>query len=91
MLDANRQIYEYAALVTSLDHELISLASLYRDRANAENLFDELKNHWGWGGFTTRDLDRTRITALVYNWWSLFVRLESIRACTGRRSPAGRC
>ena len=39
----------------------------------------EPKNHWGWGGFTTRDLKRcrfmARITALVYNWWSLFVRL----------------
>ena len=42
-------------------------------------MFDELKNHWGWGGFTTQDLKRTqitaRMTALVYNWWSLFVRL----------------
>jgi hypothetical protein len=79
VLEANRQIYEYTALVTSLDGDLVSLASLYRDRADAENLFDELKNHWGWGGFTTRDLARTRITAritaLVYNWWSLFVRL----------------
>ena len=31
------------------------------------------------GGFTTRDIKRcrmmARITALVYNWWSLFVRL----------------
>ena len=33
----------------------------------------------GLGGFTTQDLKRTqvtaRMTALVYNWWSLFVRL----------------
>ena len=52
---------------------------MYRDRADAENPFDELKNHWGWGGFTTHDLKRcrlmARITALIYNWWSLFVRL----------------
>ena len=38
-----------------------------------------MKNHWGWGGFTTRDLKRCRLmartTALIYNWWSLFVRL----------------
>jgi hypothetical protein len=44
-----------------------------------ENAFDELKNQWGWGGFTTRDLKRCRllagVVALVYNWWSLFVRL----------------
>jgi hypothetical protein len=32
-----------------------------------------------WGGFTTRDLTRCRLmarmVALVYNWWTLFVRL----------------
>src|ERR1700720_2758277 len=40
---------------------------------------DELKNQWGWGGFTTHDLKRCRLlarsVALIYNWWSLFVRL----------------
>jgi hypothetical protein len=46
-------VYEYAVLVTSLTHEILSVAH-YRDRADAENPFDELKNHWGWGGFTTR-------------------------------------
>ena len=45
--------YEYAVLVTNLDHEVLSLGQLYRDRADAENTFDELKNQWGWGGFTT--------------------------------------
>jgi hypothetical protein len=72
-------LYEYAVLVTSLPHEILSVAQLYRDRADAENPFDELKNHWGWGGFTTQDIKRcrfmARITALTYNWWSLFVRL----------------
>jgi hypothetical protein len=33
----------------------------------------------GLGGFTTRDLARCRLVsrnvALIYNWWSLFVRL----------------
>jgi hypothetical protein len=72
-------VYEYSVLVTSLDNEMLSIAQLYRDRADAENNFDELKNHWGWGGFTTQDIKRcrfmSRITALIYNWWSLFVRL----------------
>ena len=72
-------VYEYAVLVTSLPDEILSVAQHYRDRADCENPFDELKNHWGWGGFTTRDLKRcrfmARLTALVYNWWSLFVRL----------------
>ena len=74
-------VYEYSVLMTSLDHEILSIAQLYRDRADAENNFDELKNHWGWGGFTTQDLKRcrymARITALIYNWWSLFVRLTN--------------
>jgi hypothetical protein len=46
---------------------------LYRDRGDCENSFDELKNHWGWGGFTTHDLTRcrimARIVALIFNWW----------------------
>jgi hypothetical protein len=71
--------YEYAVLVTDLKHELLTIAQLYRDRADAENTFDELKNQWGWGGFTTQDLARCRLSALavalIYNWWSLFVRL----------------
>jgi len=71
--------WEYAALVTSLDNEILTLGQLYRDRADCENAFDELKNQWGWGGFTTQDLKRCRLlagmVALFYNWWSLFVRL----------------
>ena len=71
--------YEYAVLVTSAAYPILALAQLYRDRADAENNFDELKNQWGWGGFTTQDLARCRLmarmVALVYNWWNLFVRL----------------
>jgi|SanBayMetagenome_1026888.scaffolds.fasta_scaffold13390_1 hypothetical protein len=71
--------YEYAVLVTSLDEEISAIAQLYRDRADSENGFDELKNQWGWGGYVTQDLKRcrfmARIVALVYNWWNLFARL----------------
>jgi hypothetical protein len=71
--------YEYQVLVTSLPDELLAIAQHYRDRGDCENCFDELKNQWGWGGFTTKDLHRCRITsrlvALVYNWWSLYTRL----------------
>jgi len=73
--------YEYAVLVTDLPYAVGALAQLYRDRADSENAFDELKNQWGWGGFTTQDLKRCRFAAmtvaLVYNWWSLFVRLAN--------------
>jgi hypothetical protein len=71
--------YEYAVLVTSLPHEELTITQLYRDRGDAENVFDELKGPWGWGGFTTEDLHRCQLTArtvaLVYNWWSIYVRL----------------
>ena len=73
------EAYEYGVLVTCLEEEVLTFAQLYRDRADSENPFDELKNQWGWGGFTTRDLARcqimARFIALIYNWWNLFVRL----------------
>ena len=50
---AGWQVWEYAALVTSLNSEILTLGQLYRDRADCENTFDELKNPWGWGGFAT--------------------------------------
>jgi hypothetical protein len=34
--------YEYAVLVTSTDFSILTLAQMYRDRADAENNFDEL-------------------------------------------------
>jgi hypothetical protein len=71
--------YEYSVLVTSLGDEVLTLAQHYRDRGDAENNFDELKNQWGWAGFTTQDSRRcevmARITALIYNWWTIFMRL----------------
>lgn len=75
--------YEFMVLVTSLALPVESLAQMYRDRADVENCFDELKNQWGWGGFTTADLARSRsmarLVALVYNWWSVFVGLVEPR------------
>ena len=76
--------YEYSVLVTDMDCDVVAIAQLYRDRGDAENAFDELKNQWGWGGFMTNDLSRCRLSAktvaLVYNWWSLFVRLANPKA-----------
>ena len=71
--------FEYSVLVTSLDAEVITIVQHYRDRADCENNFDEIKNQWGWCGFVTQKLAPCRLIArmiaLVYNWWSLFVRL----------------
>jgi Transposase DDE domain group 1 len=58
-----KELWEYAALVTSLDSAILTLGQLYRDRADCENVFDELKNQGGWGGFTTQDLTRGRLLA----------------------------
>ena len=78
-IENSYKAYEYSVLVTSLDDEIEIITQHYRDRADCENNFDELKNHWGWAGFTTHDLKRTRlmakIIALIYNWWTLFIRL----------------
>jgi len=72
-------LYEYSVLVTPLEEEVLGIAQLYRDRAGAENVFDELKNQWGRAGLTTQDHQRcqipARIVALIYNWWSLFTSL----------------
>ena len=71
--------YEYSVLVTDLEDDLVSLFYHYRDRADCENNFDEMKNQWGWGGYTTHDIKScqfmSRMIALIYNWWNLFVRL----------------
>ena len=76
--------YEHAVLVTSWEErDLLAIAQAYRDRADSENMFDELKNQWGWTGFSTQDLKRSqlmaRIVALIFNWWSLFTRIASGR------------
>ncbi|GAA5484862.1 hypothetical protein Hsar01_04115 [Haloferula sargassicola] len=73
----------------------------YRDRADAENCFDELKNQWGWNGYTSRRLTSSRLMAnliaLVYNWWSLYLRFydaehhrEAIRTRPMLMSGVGR-
>jgi Transposase DDE domain len=71
---AGAKVWEFAALVTTSDLEICSMAQLYRDRGDSENPFDELKNQWGWAWFTTSDINRcqimARLIALVYNWWT---------------------
>ena len=85
--------YEYAVLVTNDDDlDIAAAGQLYRDRADCENVFDEIKNQWGWAGFVTRDLSRCRIIArliaLIYNWWNVFTRLakpdQHMEAITSR-------
>ena len=84
--------WEYAVVVCSADLALDSVPTLYADRADCENVLDELKNQWGLSGFTTKDLKRckvmARLTALVCNWWNVFLRIaeptEHMEALTSR-------
>lgn len=82
-VDENEPVksWEYAVLVSNANYELEQIGQLYRDRADCENGFDEIKNQWGWGGYSTQDMERcalsARAVALVYNWWSWYVRLAN--------------
>jgi hypothetical protein len=73
---------EVDAYVTSLPSETASpgqIVMLYRKRADAENVFDELKNQWGFAGFCSGKAVVTEMAArlllLTYNLWTLFVRV----------------
>ena len=80
-VDENQPIkaWEYAVLVTNAGHSVMALGQLYRDRADCENGFDELKNQWGLSGYSTQDIERcdlsAKAVALVYNWWSWYCRM----------------
>jgi hypothetical protein len=78
------RLWEYAVMVTDVNYPIEAIGQLYRDRADCENGFDELKNQWGLSGFTTRDINRCQTTAracaLVYNWWSWYCRAANPRA-----------
>jgi hypothetical protein len=64
----------------------LSITQLYRDRGDAENVFDEMKNQ-GLGWITTKDLHRCHLTvrtvALVYSGWSSYVHSDNGSALTG--------
>ena len=76
--------YEYSAWVTNLSEgqmDTFQIAELYQKRADCENIFDELKNQWGFTGFCSQHSNVTelaaRLTLLSYNLWSIFVRFFS--------------
>ena len=91
-IDENEPVksWEYAVLVCNAHYELKNIGQLYRDRADCENGFDEINNQWGWGGYSTHDIERcalsARAVALVYNWWSWYVRLAHPKTRLGHRA-----
>ena len=58
------------------------VALLYNQRADTENVFDELKNQWGFRGYCSGRAMVTELAArlvlLTYNLWSLFTRLMGL-------------
>lgn len=88
--------YEMEAYVTSLPQcevQTWQVVELYRQRGDAENVFDELKNQWGFNGFTSKKRRVSslaqKLLLLAYNAWNLFSRLmcphRHIEAAGGRR------
>jgi hypothetical protein len=79
LLEEDSLSYEYAIYVTDLERPASQIRALYNPRGDNENCYDELKNQWGWGGFTLKDLARSelmaRLIALIYNWWSVYIKL----------------
>ena len=82
--------YEWYALVTDLDMDARDVLPLYRGRGDPdwseaeiavgrENVFDEMKNQWGWGGFTAHSPAQTALFAglsvIAANLWNIFTRL----------------
>ena len=88
--------HEFEAYVTNLtmaDARPWQCVELYRRRAECENVFNELKNHWGFNGFCCKKPAATalatRLLLLSYNLWNLFLRLmqpeRHVEAFQGRR------
>ncbi len=53
--------YEHQVLVTHLSEEILSIANMYRQRADSENVYVELKNQLGWVGFIKKYMLRCQV------------------------------
>ena len=68
MPDKDVQAWEYAVLVTNSTYALEAYGQLYRDRADCENGFDELKNQWGGAALRPRTLSVARPVRAQWRW-----------------------
>jgi hypothetical protein len=88
------EVYEHAALVTSSAEPILGLGQLYRDRADCENVFDELKNS-GAGAATPPTTSPAAGAPPAWWRWSTTGGTCSpdwpSPSSTWRRSPAGPC
>ncbi len=64
---------------TDFDLPAKDILRLYRERGDCENIFDEMKNQWGWNGLTAHSLGQTALFAglavIAANLWNIFTRL----------------
>lgn len=71
LIDENEPVktWEYDVLVCNTQYTLPQFGQLYRDRADCvdlgfcQNGFDEIKNQWRWGGYSTQDIERFALSA----------------------------
>ena len=78
--------YKYQVYITNLSSNQLSfwqLIDLYNQRADCENIFDDLKNHWGMSGFCSKYEVVTELASqfsvLSYNIWSLYSRFFNVK------------
>jgi len=73
------EISVYVTNLSAAEATPEQIALLYRKRADTENVFDELKNQWGFRGFCSQrgviTETAARLLLVTYNLWTLFVRL----------------
>jgi len=80
---AEEEVHAYVTDLRAEELDAPSIVLCYRKRADSENVFDELKNQWGFAGFSSRKAVvaecTSRLMLTVYNLWSMFVRVTSGR------------
>lgn len=80
---ADEEIHAYVTNLTVEEADATQIVLLYRKRGDAENVFDELKNQWGFAGFSSQNAVvgecAARLMLIVYNLWSMFVRVITDR------------
>ena len=75
---AEDEVSVYVTNLTVAEAAAEQIVGLYRKRADTENVFDEVKNQWGFRGFCSQrgvvTESAARLVWLTYNLWTLFVR-----------------
>lgn len=81
---AEETVHVYVTNLTGEEADAAQIILLYRKRADAENVFDELKNQWGFAGFCSSKAvvseSAARLLLMIYNLWAMFVRVTQNRS-----------